>query len=251
MSCITEQSATQFVDMLKRKGATFIKPCHYTVGPVLSPRIFVSQTKQMFNNIINGFKKSNLIFCQLSTFSQKFVVAHAVVLCCIKNEDGSVILEFFDSNGLLEPFSKKPDMFWTSLLSQIVKLFKIQNVNASFVEMNIRPININQCNSWSLFYYYTRCLYAGKSTKDFFNFVFTWDHSMINIINKFIRKESTANTFNKFIASKTANIVNKNNYYKKIVNINMNYNKYNYRNFSNVKKQIPASIVKKIKSLKI
>lgn len=251
MSCITEQTATQFVDMLKRKGATFINPCHYNVGPILKPRTIDSQANRMFNNIKNGLNKSNMIFCELSTFSQKFVVAHAIVLCCVKNEDGSVILEFFDSNGLLEPFSKKADMYWTSLLSQIVRLFREQNIKASFVEMNIRPINQNQCNSWSLFYYYTRYMYAGKSSKDFFNFVFTWNHSMINTINKFLRKESSSNTFNKFIANKTASIVNKSSYYNKMVNINMNYNKYNYGNFSNVNKKIPLTIVKKIKSLKI
>lgn len=248
MSCITETTAIRFVSFLKTKGAYFIPKFHFEIGPVISLRNIEVYANTLYKNIHKALLKQPLVFCELSTSSQKFGWKHAIALACKRNEDNTITIEYFDSNGIMEPFKLKSDMFWVSMFTRVRQLFgENENVSVDFIEMNIRNINKNQCNSWAMFYYYTRLAYSHMSSREFFSFVYTWEHSMIENINKFISKKMSQVNFNTFITNQMSNVKNTNKF-NKIKSIANNYTKYNYKKFNNISK-IPQGIKKKLESL--
>ena len=184
----------------------------------------------------------------MSTFSQSTMEGHAIALCCIQTSPNRIVLEFFDSNGLLEPFRAKSDMFWVSLFNGIIHKFKERGIDCNFVEVNTKHINpYNNCNSWNLYFFYTRLAFSSMNTKDYFSFVHMWYPELIKHVNKFLTRKIGKNTFNMSIIDLNSSKNNKANIYKKLERLNKHYMKYTYNNFRS--KTVPTSVNVQVKAI--
>lgn len=246
-ACISQNVANQFKETLRKEaGAYFIPELEYSIGMYVSMRTISGQSQVLYKNIKNGLTKQPLVFCDIGTKSQQRGDGHAVCLSCIRCEDNSVVLEFFDSNGLLLPYKAKADMYFMSLIQNVIHLFKTNdNIECTLVEMNTKDLNpTGHCNSWIMFYFYTRLAYQSLSTKDFFSFVYSWQSDMIKKINKFLQKKIGKNSFNIEIQKMQQIATNKSAMYNNVVKLNKTYSTVDYTTYT--QKNLPKGVKNKL-----